>query len=1287
MAHFTGSTDPSVLEGTLTLDGARLRSSVPTGNVLSNGRMTSLVLSTGATRLTLDDLAINRWRLDAAHGSGTIRIYVRDLEQAQTWGLTDGSSQGASVVLEPGVVCFEQRLGDSVTARMDVFVAADIDAEVRRVTLRNDGEAARRLDVTSYVEVVLGPQAADTGHPAFSKLFVQTRFDPEAEAIHAWRRLRSPDERPARFVHCCRGAGHAAGFETSRFAFLGRGRTLDDPQALDPDARLEGLTGSVLDPVASLRRKVDLQPGEEVSLTFFTGASREDAAIDAMLQSLESFDVDDEMRAAVASELRRQLLEKLEPLQARYYRRLYAAMISGDRRLRAPAELIARLDSPVSRLGDLKIDPTLPLVLIRVSGEEDLPIVRSMLRAHRYWRSSGLLVNMYVLNDVSDTDSAEALQARIEQAMDIFDAPIGGRGGVFSDYADDVLASDQILLQSHASILIRDTLPSLDPKDVPVERPHAITFIRASNGLRRTELEPLDLAFPNGYGGFTPDGDEYVVDIPFKDGRHVLPPQPWANVIANEDFGFVVSETGGGYTWSQNSRENRLTPWSNDVVADPPSDRILIEDAESGEVWSAFPGEGAAPTDYRVRHGFGYSVFESVVDDLRQEVTVFVDRTSTVKVARLVLVNGSTRDRSLRVVGAHQLVLGADEEASPRLITLERLTQNGAIVARNRSNGEFRERRVYSTMSGSEISFDRFSTDRFSLADVMSEARKSSDLSGNVVVHSGRFDLEAGSRVVVNLLLGDAESEEALKDEIAAIKDDRWDSALADARAHWRHLLRGVRICTPAPEIDFMVNGWLPYQNLACRMWGRSAFYQSGGAYGYRDQLQDSSAMLFLDPSITRRQILLHAEQQFEDGDVMHWWHPPTGKGIRTRFSDDLLWLPYITATYVSSTGDHSILDEATSFIESRKLKDGEDEIFVHPERLDRTATVYEHCCLAIDRSLTRGPNGLPLMGTGDWNDGMNRVGREGRGESVWLGFFIATIIDQMLPICDQRGDAERVNAYRTYRDHLQNQLNDTGWDGEWYRRAYYDNGAVLGSKESDEGKIDALAQAWAVISDVAPAERATSALDAMERELVDEEAGIIRLLKPAFDRTPNDPGYIKGYVPGVRENGGQYTHAALWAVRALAEAGRVDRAAPLLAMLSPISHSATREAADRYRVEPYVIAADVYGEPPHVGRGGWTWYTGSAGWMYRVMLESVLGFRLVEGKWIELNPAIPAKWKEFSIRFRVPGGETVYDIDVRNGSPARRVTIDDHPVAMEGSSVRLPIERDGKTHRVIVEI
>jgi len=801
--------------------------------------------------------------------------------------------------------------------------------------------------------------------------------------------------------------------------------------------------------------------------------------------------------------------------------------------------------------------------------------------------------------------------------------------------------------------------------------------------------------------GWSRDGREYLVHLrPHREGGLVLPPMPWVNVIANENFGFLASETGAGCTWSRNSREHRLTPWANDPVSDPHGEALFVRDEGGGSVWSPQPGPLPAVASYEVRHGFGYSTWEHTSHGIEHLVTEFVPRHLPVKITRLRLRN--TRDRSCRLdlFSYRRLVLGGLASSTRSVVTTEFDATDEVLYACHPQSVDFGDGVVFAAVAGNPAgSLLSHSGDRSAWIDGFDDApalapgsvlddRTGAGLDPCAALHLG-IEIEAGASIEVAFLLGEARS----RDEAAAIVTQLRGSGAIDAELtgvteFWRSTLGTLQVSTPSPALDTLLNGWLLYQTMSCRLWGRSAFYQSGGAFGFRDQLQDSCALLYARPDLTRAQLLLHAAHQFVEGDVLHWWHPPAGRGTRTRFSDDLLWLPYLTSVYVESSGDVAVLDEPAGFVEARRLEPGEDEAYLETKASSQIASLYEHCCLSIERSLTKGRHGLPLMGTGDWNDGMNRVGREGRGESVWVGFFLFRLLGHFLPLCRARGDAERVGRYAAFRDELQVAL-DAAWDGEWYRRAYYDDGTPLGSAQNVECRIDALAQAWAVLSKAVPRERAEQAMAAVERELVDREAGIVRLLAPPFDRDPHDPGYIKGYVPGIRENGGQYTHAALWVVEALAQLGRRDEAAGLLERLTPAFHSRSAEQVAIYQVEPYVVAADIYGTDPHVGRGGWTWYTGSAAWMYRIGVESILGLRRHAGAELHLRPCIPRHWPSFTIRYQVPGEATVYDIEVINhGAPqVTGGTIDDQPITIDAGTAIVPLQRDGARHRVVVEM
>ena len=811
------------------------------------------------------------------------------------------------------------------------------------------------------------------------------------------------------------------------------------------------------------------------------------------------------------------------------------------------------------------------------------------------------------------------------------------------------------------------------------------------------------LRFDNGYGGFSGDGREYVVRLKRgRDGTLTLPPMPWSNVLANERFGTVVTEKGAASTWGANSRLHRLTPWRNDPLADPHGEAFYLRDAESGAFWSVLPGPAPGADCYEVRHGFGYTRWQHTSAGLEHEVTLFVADRDPVRVLSVAIKNPSEKARRLSFYSFNRWVLGTTPSATSSSVTVEFDATRAAVLARNPAAGVFATGIAFAALAGPGAAQADACTDRAAFLGVpgFMDAPAALESGAALVATPGgepaaalrmEIFLAPGAQLKVQALLGEAASETELDRLLGEYRVPRaCEAALEQVTEAWSERLGRTQIETPDPAIDLMVNGWLVYQTIACRLWARTAFYQSGGAFGFRDQLQDAAALAHNHPDFLRRQILNNAAHQFAEGDVLHWWHPPRGDGIRTRFADDLVWLPYLTARYVAVTGDAALLREFVAFKRGPALEADEDERYIVPEESEAVADLYTHCVLAFERAMTKGANGLPLFGCGDWNDGMNRVGREGRGESVWMAFFLYTAIEDFLPLCRSRGDTVTSARLTAYQADLGRALESAAWDGEWYRRGYYDNGKPLGSALSDDCQIDALVQAWAVISNAVPRERAEAALAAAERRLVSDDDRLVRLLAPPFVDTAEDPGYIKGYLAGVRENGGQYTHAALWLVKAFAEAGHRNRAAGLLSMLSPVTHSSDATRCAVYQVEPYVVAADVYGVAPHVGRGGWTWYTGSAGWMYRVALESILGFTLEGGTALRFKPCIPDGWRGFALRHRRPDG-TSYRIAVVNARGASEhivsATLDGEPVPLDGGSVRIEIAIDCREHEVRIEL
>ena len=1310
--------------------------------LLSNGSYHVLVTDSGTGYSALDEFALTRWRAARPAGSGGTYLYIQDLESGALWSATHEPTRRRADQYEAwlGPGCFHiRRSDDGIETHLEVSVAPDTPAEIRRYTFTNHSTMRRRLRVTSYAEAVLYGAADDAAHPAFSKLFVETEYLPEINGILARRRPRSPDDRFPLLLHALVSPSESGlnsdgsppassiNFETDRAAFIRRGRSLADPLALSSGEPLAGSVGGVLDPVLSLQTELVLEPGQSEELIFVSAAGySKDEVVGAAAQfrgkmaRAEAF-----LQAALRDQHARDALG-LGPRNADRYHRIAAGILLRDAELAASDDVKVQDSGGVAAAGTIDADWSMPVLLGRVAGEDELAVARLLLKARDYWKELGLRTQIILLNDKSGSE-AEALQSQLKELIASTD---GGHEGVVLRHSDTLDDDVQRSIQRCARLFVngdRISLLRVRPSEpdvvheppLPNSRPRVPTGMNGASE-RRSEASAspaIDhLRIHNGYGGFSNDGTEYVIHVtPTPDGHLRLPPMPWVNVVANESGGFLVSETGSGYTWHANSRENRLTPWSNDPILDPAGEALYIRDEESGELWSPTPGPAPSGAAVEVRHGMGYTEFRQSSFGFDQHVTMFMPKSDPVKIVRLDLKNTGIGPRRLRVGSFARWTLGSSNEAGPfQATTYDEETDT--IRAVNRRNEPYHEHTAFAALiSAGDVEAASHTGAWESFVGMGGDPGNPSgfgddlDLDGRT--GAGLDPCAAFSKTLV-LGPGETRSVFSLLGQVASVEDipefirrygnvEGTASELDEVKRFWHDLTSRLQISTPAAEIDLMVNGWLHYQNLSCRIWGRSAFYQSGGAYGFRDQLQDASAFASTAPHLVREQILLHAAHQFEDGDVMHWWHPPRSRGIRTRFSDDLLWLPYVTLDYVATTADFDILDEEVPYLTGPELPAGEDEIFIEPGVSPRAESLYSHCCRAIDRSLTKGPNGLPLIGSGDWNDGMNRVGQQGKGESVWLGFFIYDILKRFIPICEARTEMERVERYQAYLAHLEEVLNEAGWDGGWYRRAYYDNGAVIGSAQSEEAKIDALVQAWAVISGAAPEERAGQALDAMEARLVSEREGIIRLLSPPFDHTQNDPGYIKGYIPGVRENGGQYTHAALWAVKALAEAGRCERAAPLLAMLSPIAHTRTADDVARYKVEPYVIAADIYGQAPHIGRGGWTWYTGSAGWMHRVAVESILGFRVIDGKALEIAPRIPSTWNGFEIEYRHPGTEAEYTIRVVRDSASERaaanrtaqinrvtqINVNGMDVAPEDGKARIALASHGRKHDVEITL
>jgi cyclic beta-1,2-glucan synthetase len=1280
---------------------------VPSTHFLSNGSYSVMVTNGGGGYSRWSDLAVTRYREDVTRDCWGTFLFLRDVDSGETWSATANPSpkqpDDYHVTFAPDKAEF-RRTDGSIETRTEIAVSPEHDVEIRRVVISNRGMETRTVEVTSYLEIALTQQASDQAHKSFSNLFVETEALPDTSAILFSRRPRSSEEARVWGFHllACDSADECEwSFETDRARFIGRLHSINDPIAVRDGGALSNTVGAVLDPSCSIRKSVTIPAGGSARLIFTTGVSPER---DEAIRLTEIYhDIRSGQRAidlawtAAQIELRDM---GITPEGAVTLERLASRLLLTDPysplKIKTPVENGLQ----VSGLWSIGISGDNPILLVRVDQLEHAPLVRHALLAHQYWRHKGLVSDLVILNTrptaYSDSlDERLRLLVRTGHALQLQDKP----GGVFLRRADQMHPDVANLLEGVARATLDGESGSLDlqlarrghrpdapPPLVPEMDPVAdepTPFVRPT------------LMYDNGYGGFDAEAGEYVIVM---DDDRPVTPAPWINVMASPDFGAMVSEAGIGCTWAKNSHENRITTWNNDPVSDGSGEALYLRDEETGEFWSPTPLPVRDSEPYVVRHGKGYTRFEHESHGIVQSIDWFVSADEPIRVVRLTLENRTDRVRRLSATQFVEWALGSSRSKAQHQVVTWFDAENDMLTAHNHLNFDFPGRPSFLACDREIASWTASRTDFVGRnrmpSDPAAMYRKRLDfLSGRYHDNCGalmtRIDLEPGEAGSVTFLLGQADDLEAARTLVRDYRSaETVDRSLSRIRAQWDSVLGSLTVRTPDGALDLMVNGQLLYQALACRLWGRTAAYQSSGAYGFRDQLQDTLCMLMSRPDLVREQILEASRHQFERGDVLHWWQPISGRGVRTRISDDRHWLPFVVAEYIRSTGDTSILHERTAFIEGQEIEPDREDVYMQPAISEKSATVYEHCLRALEAGRPTGVHGLPLISGGDWNDGMNRVGHHGEGESVWLGWFLNVVLTRFAPVCEIMGDEDIASDYRKWAEDLVTAIEAESWDGQWYRRAYFDDGTPLGSKDSDECRIDAIAQAWATISGAGDPERAEQALDSVSDRLVRRDAKLIALLSPPFDHMKHDPGYIKGYVPGVRENGGQYTHAATWVILAFLLQGEGDEALSLLDLVNPINHALDESAADVYKVEPFVVAADVYATSPHVGRGGWTWYTGSASWFYRVAVNHLLGIEIVamDGeRHLTFNPCIPKRWPSFEMNYRA--GETEYRITVENPRGVNRGVAH---VMLDGerlSTNEVMIVSDGLRHEVVVTL
>ena len=1283
---------------------------LPEARILSNGRLTMMVSNSGSSFIRWKSLDLTKWIEDPVKDVSGPFYYIRNLNNDKIWSPTFHpcrvEAKDMKMEFSLGKVTFS-RTDNQIHTTMEITVAPDLDAEIREITLTNKSNEHCLLEVTSFLELALASHEQFQAHPVFSKMFIKTEFIPEIDVLLAHRRSDSGESGPyvAYMMNVNGITVGALEFETDRSRFIGRGRSVSIPHVIQTGHQLSGTTGAVLDPIFSLRRRINLPPRRRARFSCITAvADTREQALEICRKLRYPFQIRRTFDLAVTA-INLELNDlNISPQQANIYQWMASQLMYFNSYRQQRTLTVSRNLKGQSGLWAYGISGDYPIVSVNFNTDSQFDLAKTMLKALKYWAIHGLIVDLVFICHEADgynQPSIEGLQKVIntQTHTELFKL-LATHIFILSDELlpevdRNLLASvSRIQLDANRDTLISQMLPVEDDLELPDVFLHQ-TLIEKSYPPTISN-QPEDLIFFNGWGGFTPNGKEYLICLKANN----LPPQPWINVLANPNFGFLLSESGSSYTWAKNSREFKVTPWSNDPILDPSGEIFYLRDEEDGLLWSVSPLPIQTNQSYTIRHSQGYSVISHQYQEIDHQAFYWTPLNDPVKIVELTLINTGEKRRKLSVTYYLEWVLGVNREKTYPYIVTEMDHLTDALLARNTYHDHFPDYCGFLNLWTEHPVKERSWTGNrhgfigrngslsqpagLRKASLDNQTGASFNPCGAIQL---KFELEPNEEAVIYCLVGAAPNRITAQQYLSRYHKQK---AIIQSRdeviSFWKKTLGQVKVSTPDPGFNYLINHWLLYQTLACRLWARSAFYQSGGAFGYRDQLQDVLALLHTRPDLTHEQILLHAAHQFQEGDVQHWWHQETGHGIRTRYSDDLLWLVYASCRYVEHTGDHSIWDQQIPFLTETPLRPEERERYAPTRESKETANLYHHCLRAIERATVFGPHSLPLIGGGDWNDGMNKIGLEGQGESLWLAWFLYANLKKFIPVCLSRGDQELAEKYRLIMDQISWAADNNGWDGQWYRRAYTDNGDPLGSISNTECQIDCIAQAWAVISEAAPEDKAKTAIWSLYHRLVLHDKAIISLLSPPFSQTDPSPGYIQAYPQGVRENGGQYTHGAIWAVIAWAKLGEGNLAGELFNMLNPIYHTQTQHEVQTYRVEPYVMAADVYSTPPYIGRGGWSWYTGSSGWMYQAGLEWILGIQR-QGDFLIIKPCIPDDWPEYQVNYKF--GESAYQITVKN--PHQQQTglqslfLDG--IALNPKTGQIPLIDDGKTHLVVAEL
>ena len=1271
------------------------------GNIISSEDYVIAMNQKGEGVSKYKDIYINRYKPTEDYSQG-IFFVMKNIKTKRLWSsnysFNDKSSYQISFMPDKD----EQEILDgNIKTKIKTTISSNEPVELRRVILENQGNEEEIVEITVYFEPVLSKKEEDYAHPVFNNLFLITKYDEETNGLIIKRKRREQNAKEIYLEATLSTNSQTIGdleYEISESKFIGRGN-LGVPKMIEKGIPLSKNIGLVTEPIVALKRTVKIKAQDKVYVDFILSVGEK---IEKVKQNLEKYKVYENVKnefelskARVEAESR---YLRVKGKEIAIYQKILSYIIFDNPVKSEKLKKINPGEYKQSNLWKYGISGDLPIILVKIKDVNDSYIIKDVLKAYEFFRTKNVDTEIVILDEekhsyenyVREEIENEILNHHMSYLKNI-------KGGIFTLIKGEVDKKDICLLELIATVTVDGTRGGLENNIRDLEEEYLDKYKLVNDNetnlvIYEEENDDIDilenkekLKYFNEYGGFSEDGKEYLIRVN-KENRL---PTVWCNILANEKFGTVVTENMGGYTWFKNSRLNRVTAWDNNPSLDIPSEIIYVKE-ENGKAWSLGLNPMPDNKNYNVIYGFGYVKYIHKSSGIEQELEMFVPKEDSCKVSILNLKNTTPNRKKLKLYYYIKQVAGEDEIKTDGYLETKLDRNNNILYSKNLYKREEEDYFIY--LSCSE-KIESFTGDKNSFLGIgglsnpqgIKKVRLNND-SGlgkkSCMVIEVDVEIESFSNKEIAFVLG---ADENLIDcKNIAYKYSKLNNCkqeLLSSKNNWKDILERLQVYTPIESTNILLNGWVMYQTIVSRLLGRSGYYQSGGAFGFRDQLQDTLGLKYLDSNIMKNQIIKHSKHQFIEGDVEHWWHEETGRGIRTRFSDDLLWLVFLTIEYIRFTGDKSILDIETHFLKGENLKEGEDEKYDKYLESEELGSIYSHCIRAIERSLNFGENGLPKIGSGDWNDGFSTVGNKGKGESIWLGFFLYNILDNFIPICKNKGDEELANKYEKIKQELKRALNTKGWDGRWYKRAYMDDGSILGSMANEECRIDSIAQSWSIISNAGDNDKKYISMESLENHLVDRENGIIKLLDPPFEKGKLEPGYIKAYLPGVRENGGQYTHAAIWVVIAESMLGFGDKALEFHRMINPIEHSRTKDASNKYKVEPYVIAADIYGQGNLVGRGGWTWYTGSSSWYYKAGIEYILGLK-VENGYLTIDPCIPKDWKEYQIQYKWK--DSIYHINVKNPNGKNRGV---EKVILDNNEVENKIKLDGSRKIYHIEV